>query len=37
VAEWKYLNKQDITHEISEGIAATDKSIANLLIQVALM
>ncbi len=28
-AEWKYLNKKDITHEISEGIAATDKSIAN--------
>jgi serine/threonine protein kinase len=28
-AKWKYSNKQDITHEISEGMAETDKSIAN--------
>ncbi|MCI0616371.1 hypothetical protein L0244_25600, partial [bacterium] len=28
-AEWNHLNKQDITHEFSEGMAATDKALAN--------
>jgi tetratricopeptide (TPR) repeat protein len=28
-AQWKHLNKQDFTREVTEGMAATDKALAN--------
>ncbi len=29
LAKWKHLNKQDFSHEFSEGMTATDKALAN--------